>query len=151
MGVHTISVLCLVLYAAQVAFGEVWEFGRINTPGSLKVVHKEGHMGLFEHTKKIKLIVSKIVYKAQEYRLWSYEVKDGVLITYMLVESVINSSEGWRKSVCLFNSQVMSKSGPLAVLRITSELRILIKSEFLGIYFVSSWAADITELRSENY
>ncbi|KAJ8727186.1 hypothetical protein PYW08_015583 [Mythimna loreyi] len=57
MGFHSIYVLCLVVSAAHVVFGELWEFGKTNLPGSLKIVHKEGRMGLFEHTKKIKLPV----------------------------------------------------------------------------------------------
>lgn len=63
MGSHAISVLCLVLAVTQIAFCEVWEFGKANTPGSLRIVRKEGRMGLFEHNKKIKLAVSNMVFK----------------------------------------------------------------------------------------
>lgn len=65
MGSHTIySILCIALLATHIVNthgeeqGEVWNFGNPKIPGSIFVVHNEGYMGFFEHTKNINLSVS---------------------------------------------------------------------------------------------
>ncbi|KAJ8727185.1 hypothetical protein PYW08_015582 [Mythimna loreyi] len=54
--------LLSILVSVSVAHGaqtERWEFGVVDTPGSVVIAHDEGDIGTFERTKKINLAVPK--------------------------------------------------------------------------------------------